>query len=211
MEDNAERVVLECAQCHKQADHGKNAENRSHLDDFYKVSMSWVCGRCVLYDKHPKHSWFRCANCNVYDYKNANYIQEHNFVYSSDSYGGRRIHHVMCPHKVNKCSVCKYDMDDGEECVDMFVDYGRKIKYHKRCVEHPVIQKDVCQDCNRSFFMECTNCGGFQHDDCYNNDCSNYVVNIANRNGCDIDTCKDDDRLYNCCGNCVVDNICRLE
>ena len=62
----------------------------------------------------------------------------------------------------------------NKDCLDVFIDYGCKIEYHKSCVEdkNNIFEFDICEECGISLRVKCESCN-HRFMDCYNDNCCN--------------------------------------
>lgn len=145
-------------------------------DKLYCVNCFEDLGDSIIY----------CERCYKYEHRNKNF--DENFVKSLDYDSNVIYYHIKCLFETEKCPICK-DYLKNKDYVDVFVDYGCKIEYHKSCVEdkNNIFEFDICEECGISLRVKCESCN-HRFMDCYNNDCK------AND--------YDDGRYDGNCGNC---------
>jgi len=129
-----------------------------------------------------------CERCYKYEYRNKNF--DENFVKTLDYDNNVIYYHIKCLFETEKCPICK-DYLKNKDCVDVFVDYGCKIEYHKSCVEdkNNIFKFNICEECGISLRVKCESCN-HRFMDCYNNNCD--------KKG----SCYDDDRYDGNCSAC---------
>jgi hypothetical protein len=127
-----------------------------------------------------------CDRCFKREHRNENF--DKHFVKSLDYDSNVIYYHIKCLFETEKCPICK-DYLKNKDCIDVFIDYGCKIEYHKSCVENKnnIFMFDICEECGISLRVKCESCN-HRFMDCYNNDCK------AND--------YDDGRYDGNCGNC---------
>ena len=150
---------------------------------FTKVDDKLYCVNCF---EDLGDSIIFCERCCKFGHRNENF--DENFVKSLDYDSNVIYYHIKCLFETEKCPICK-DYLENKDCLDVFVDYGCKIEYHKSCVEdkNNIFEFDICEECGISLRVKCESCN-HRFMDCYNNDCK------AND--------YDDGRYDGNCGNC---------
>jgi len=130
-------------------------------DKLYCVNCFEDLGDSIIY----------CERCYKYEHRNKNF--DENFVKSLDYDSNVIYYHIKCLFETEKCPICK-DYLENKDCLDVFVDYGCKIEYHKSCVEdkNNIFEFDICEECGISLRVKCESCN-HRFMDCYNDNCCN--------------------------------------
>ncbi len=130
-------------------------------DKLYCVNCFEDLGDSIIY----------CERCYKYEHRNKNF--DENFVKSLDYDSNVIYYHIKCLFETEKCPICK-DYLKNKDYVDVFVDYGCKIEYHKSCVEdkNNIFEFDICEECGISLRVKCESCN-HRFMDCYNDNCCN--------------------------------------
>jgi len=135
---------------------------------FTEVDDKLYCVNCF---EDLENSIIYCERCYKFGHKNTNF--DKNFVKSLDYDSNVVYYHIKCLFETEKCPICK-DYLKNKDCLDVFVDYGCKIEYHKSCVEdkNNIFEFDICEECGISLRVKCESCN-HRFMDCYNDNCCN--------------------------------------
>jgi hypothetical protein len=136
---------------------------------FTKVDDKSYCVNCF---EDLENSVIYCERCYKYEHRNNKF--DENFVKSLDPNSNVIYYHIKCLFESEKCPICK-DYLKNKEYVDVFIDYGCKIKYHTSCVQdkNNVFNFDICEKCGISLRVKCETCN-HRFMDCYNDNCDTY-------------------------------------
>jgi len=135
---------------------------------FTQVNDREYCENCF---EDLGDSIIYCERCYTYEHRNENF--DENFVKSLDYDSNVIYYHIKCLFEYELCRICK-DYKKNNDCVDVFVDYGCKIEYHKSCLEdkNNIIEFNICEECGISLRVKCESCN-HRFMDCYNDNCCN--------------------------------------
>ena len=135
---------------------------------FTEVDDKLYCVNCF---EDLENSIIYCERCYKFEHKNTNF--DKNFVTSLDYDSNVVYYHIKCLFETEKCPICK-DYLKNKDCLDVFIDYGCKIEYHKSCVEdkNNIIEFNICEECGISLRVKCESCN-HRFMDCYNDNCCN--------------------------------------
>ena len=170
-----------CSKCHREETLSDIAEDKYMTE----IHNEYFCEDCY---ENMIDSIFFCDRCCEYDYTiNENFVLTKKY---SDDIDNIYLH-KKCLYEYEKCNICKNYLKNME-CVEIFIDYGSKISYHKECVEDEenIYEHDICTYCGISLRVKCLECNHV-FPDCYNNNCKNYLNYDANT-----------DRYDGLCGEC---------
>lgn len=134
---------------------------------FTEVDDKIYCVNCF---EDLENSIIYCERCCKYEHRNKNF--DENFIKSLDHDGNVIYYHITCLLDTEKCPICKVYLIN-KECVNIFVDYGCKIEYHKSCVKdkNNIFKFDICEECGISLRVKCNSCN-HRFMDCYNDSCN---------------------------------------
>ena len=134
---------------------------------FTEVDDKIYCVNCF---EDLEDSIIYCERCYKYEHKNQNFYE--NFIKSLDNDCNVIYYHITCLLDTEKCPICKVYLKN-KECVNIFVDYGCKIEYHKSCVKdkNNIFKFDICEECGISLRVKCNSCN-HRFMDCYNDSCN---------------------------------------
>jgi hypothetical protein len=174
-----------CSVCLKEETLSDFAEGTTFTD----VEDKTYCVKCF---NDIEDCLIFCDRCFERSHKNENFSEQ--FVKTIDINNDVIYYHAKCLFEYELCPICKTYLKN-KEYVDIFIDYGFQIKYHKSCIEDKdnIFKYDICDYCGISLRKKCENreynCE-YRFRDCYNTKCKNYSY-------------IDEDGRYNgCCSRC---------